>query len=436
MAANHVQVTTRGKGQQAMSTTAPAASSAANQSNGAGQVSDLLGGFAAQAVKLPAIPVSDANVASAYALGWSVGDALTWCQRGTSEHLTVIADIPDGAARWNLLIDQIAFQCGQLHAHLANNPTPLDLSLMLTACGDLRLDPKTTSADTVNAAVNKKSDAVKDLNTGVVEILWATERELAKAYALGREMQDMCAGPIASGRTLTVRNSVASHADNIHKLLITLASKLPPNAAHASDNSLRLWAASLRAGGEEDAKALLHQGWRWRAVLSGEVAGKDGLRLSDYIGAADSVSQQLRQIAVQAARRFRWLLGLAALVALIGVALIVLDTKGSVGAGITAVLAAFGLTWKGIGEFFGRVAAKGEEQLWAAERDWAIAYRFTALSNPPKGAQLSRRSKFMSDDRPMKAHLVRYNEWKAEWPDVDVTPDTVRSNAAGMPATR
>jgi hypothetical protein len=33
------------------------------------------------------------------------------------------------------------------------------------------------------------------------------------------------------------------------------------------------------------------------------------------------------------------------------------------------VIAAFGLTWKGIGEFFGRVAAKGEAELWDAEID-------------------------------------------------------------------
>lgn len=328
------------------------------------------------------------------------------------------------------------FRCGQLHAHLSDDPTSLDLGVMLTSCSDLRLDPKTTAADSVNKAVKQKADKLKDLNTGIVEVLWATEWELAKAYELGRAMEKMCAQPVANGETITVRDSVAANAENVHTLLIMLASKLPPNAAHATDNSLRLWSASLRGGGEEDAEELLHQGWRWRAVLAGEVAGKDGLRLSDYVGAADSVSQKLRQIAVQAARRFAWLLALAVLVALGGVALIFLDTKGSVGAGIAAVLAAFGVTWKGIGEFFGRVAAKGEEQLWAAELDWAIAYRFTALSNPATGRKLSRWSKFMGDDRPMKAHLVRYNEWKANWPDVDLTAETIRSDAAAAAAKR
>jgi len=406
-----------------MSTTAPATSSSSSQSTGAGKPADLLGGLAAQAVKFPPIPKSDANVASAYALGWSVGDARTWCRHETSQHLPQVAGIKPGAPRWNLLIDQIAFQCGQLHAYLASNPTPLDLSVMLTACSGLRLDPNTAEAATNDAAKGHLGD-VDTLNTGILQVLWATESELAKAYELGREMQRMCTGPTADADNKTVLKSVARHADKVHKLLITLASKLPPNAAHATDNSLRLWAASLHAGGDETAEDLLHQGWRWREVLSGEAAGNDGLRLTDYIGAASGLSHQLRQTALQAARRLWWLIVLAVLVAGAGVYLISLDTKGSIGAGITAVLAVFGFTWKGVGEFFGRAAAKGEEQLWAAELDWAIAYRFTKLRNPPGRTQLWR-PWFMRKDRPTRAHLVRYKKWKAKWPDVDVTADNV-----------
>jgi hypothetical protein len=93
-----------------MNTTAP------GKSNGAGKVSDLFAELATQGLKLPAVPVSDANVANAYALGWSVGDALTWCERQTSAHLTVVDGVDPGPPRWNLLIDQIVFQCTQLHA--------------------------------------------------------------------------------------------------------------------------------------------------------------------------------------------------------------------------------------------------------------------------------------------------------------------------------
>ena len=116
--------------------------------------------------------------------------------------------------------------------------------------------------------------------------------------------------------------------------------------------------------------------------------------------------------------RFKVWLIVAFLIAAGGVVLIFVGTKGTIGAGITAVLAAFGLTWKGIGEFFGRAAAKGEEQLWDAEIDWAIAYRFTVLRNPPADSKLKPRSKELSIDQPTKEHLRRYKQWKKNWPDV------------------
>jgi peptidoglycan hydrolase-like protein with peptidoglycan-binding domain len=114
------------------------------------------------------------------------------------------------------------------------------------------------------------------------------------------------------------------------------------------------------------------------------------------------------------------------------------------------LVAAFGLTWKGIGDFFGRVAAKGEEQLWNAEIDWAIAYRFTALRHAPannlvrRGSRtilLRKRSNAGNLDEPIKEHLRRYNQWKKKWPDVlsatsqqsqtMTTPPTIAEGATG-----
>jgi len=182
--------------------------------------------------------------------------------------------------------------------------------------------------------------------------------------------------------------SVEKHSDRVHKLLGTLASKLPANAAHAADNSLRLWWAWLSAEkakkgqNAETAEDLLRQGQRWREVLAGEVAAQDGLRLSDYVAAVDSVTGKLRETAWQIAKRF-WA-GLLIALLLVGVGVYFIAT-GTLGVGITSVIAAFGLTWKGIGEFFGRAAAKGEQKLWDAEIDWAVAYRFTVLRMPGDG---------------------------------------------------
>lgn len=379
-----------------------------------GTISDALTAFEAQAVKLPSGPAPDPNVAVAYALGSAVGDALTCAKYQTFEHLVKVPELDAPSDQWNLLVNQMISQCGHLNNYLKSTHADFDLGAQLKICASL---PLGSALGDIKAAVGAKNATVMELHTGILTVLWSVSSPLAKSYQLGHEIEQMCAIPTAEPST-AVSTSVQTHDAEVHRLLTALASQLPANAAHATDNSLRLWSASLRAGGEESPGDLLGQGRRWHDVLAGDVSGKDGLRLTDYVAAADSVAGKLWQTAQQVAARFKvWLL-VAFVIAAGGIALIVVGTKGTIGAGITAVLAAFGLTWKGIGEFFGRVAAKGEEQLWDAEIDWAIAYRFTVLRNPPADNQLKPRSKELSIDQPTKEHLRRYKQWKTNWPDV------------------
>ena len=383
-------------------------------SDGAGTISDALTAFEAQAEKLPAGPSPDPNVAVAYALGWAVGDALTCAKYQAFGHLTQVPGLGAPADQWDLLVNQITSRCGSLNNHLKSTHADFDLSAELKISANLLLGP---DPGDVKTAVGGKNTMAMELHTGILRVLWSVSSPLAKSYQLGQEMEQMCATPLADPST-TVSDSVKAHDTEVHGFLMALASKLPANAAHATDNSLRLWSASLSAGGQESPGDLLSQGRRWHDVLAGDVSGKDGLRITDYVAAADSVAGKLWQTARQVAARFMvWLIA-ALLVVIGGVVLIFFGTKGTIGAGITAVLAAFGLTWKGIGEFFGRAAAKGEEQLWDAEIDWAIAYRFTVLRNPPADHQLKPRSKEPAIDRPTKEHLRRYKQWKKNWPDV------------------
>lgn len=390
--------------------------------NGPGNISDALTAFEAQVSKLPAEPAPDASVAVAYALGWAVGDALTCASYQVFGHLVKVPGLDDPAVQWNLLVRQILSRGGNLNNHLTSSRADLDLSAQLTAAADLLLDPP--PAD-IEAAVGAKSKDVMDLHAGILEVLWPVASPLAKSYQLGQQMEQMCATPLAKTPTTAdpsvpsagVGASVKAHSAEIHQFLIALASKLPANAAHATDNSLLLWSASLNAGGAESPGDLLDQGRRWHDVLAGEVSGKDGLRLTDYVAAADSVAGKLWQTARQVAARFRVWLIVAVVLALAGVGLIAWGAKGALGAGIATLLATFGLTWKGVGEFFGRAAAKGEEQLWDAEMDWAIAYRFTVLRHPPAGNQLKPRSKALNMDQPTKEHMRRYTQWKKNWPD-------------------
>ena len=409
-------------------------------SNGLGTFSDLLTGFAAEATKLPTGPTPDVNVSVAYALGWAVGDALICAQYGVFEHLLKVPGLPAGAGQWNLLVNRIINRCGQLDNHLKSASDTPDLSDQLKAAAGLRLD---SNPGDIKATLHDKDGAVEQLHTGILAVLWSVEPALGKSYLLGHEMEQMCAIPVAgksaarksaAEESAMVKASVKTYFARIHRLLTALASKLPSNAAHATDNSLRLWSASLAAGGDETPEDLLHQGWRWREVLAGDVAGKDGLRLTDYVAAADSVAGKLWQTARQVAARFAVLLIIALIVAAGGIVLIILGTTGTIGAGIAGLVAAFGLTWKGIGDFFGRAAAKAEEELWNAEIDWAIAYRFTTLCHPPANKQLRGRSNAGNLDQPTKEHLRRYSQWKKKWPDV-LPAINEQSQAVTIPPT-
>jgi hypothetical protein len=84
------------------------------------------------------------------------------------------------------------------------------------------------------------------------------------------------------------------------------------------------------------------------------------------------VAGKLWQTARQVVTRFKVWLIVAVLVAAAGIVHIVIGTKGTIGAGITAVLATFGLTWKGIGELFGRAAAQGLGKVGVSQVDGSI----------------------------------------------------------------
>ena len=377
-------------------------SGASAKADGAGTSTDALAAFAAQAVKIPAGPAPDAKAAVAYALGWTVGEALTWATFGNTRHLEEAPPgLGDDAERWKLLINQITFRCAQLHAHLKDACAGLDLSGQFQESVGLHDGPPPPRQDG-QAAAQGEAEPVSKLHTGILETLSSVEQPLGKAYLLGYEMKQMCATP-AVNEKITVKTSVEQFSGQLHTLLIALASKLPSNAAHAADNSLRLWRASVRIV-TESPEDLLRQGRNGREVLAGDVAGKDGLRLSDYIAAADSVTGKLRETARQVARRFWVWLVVVLAVAAAGIGLIAWGTHGALGAGIAGLIAAFGLTWKGIGEFFGRAAAQGEEQLWDAEIDWAIAHRFTTLSKCPNKKQI-KQSAELKNDQPMQEDL-------------------------------
>lgn len=256
----------------------------------------------------------------------------------------------------------------------------------------------------------------------VITALFATDSSLAKGYNLGNQMASLCAPTCDAD----VTRMLDEQRSALKRLLGDLASRLPANAAHSVMNSLTLWEGQAlleHSPGDGLAERLRQQGKVWRPMLIGEVAPKDTLRLSDYIGSMDGVVQRLRNLALQTIRRMPGLTALICVLLVAGIALLALDSSGSIVGGAASLIAAFGLTWKGIGEFFGRAAAKGEQALWDAQLDWAIAYRCTVGNLD--GDDESRRGTRIAE------HLKTWREWNQRWP---TSPSSRRAVGNGHPS--
>jgi hypothetical protein len=220
---------------------------------------------------------------------------------------------------------------------------------------------------------------------------------LGRAGQIGVALQRFCA------------NDATVAIPALRKDLSVLATKFPPYAAHTVMNSLTLW-----EGVTDRAPARLEaQGDVWRPLLAGETAPKDLLHLNDYVGTAASVVSRLGEVAKCAFRGRLGLLLLAVLV-LFGAGLFLLASNDDTGtnlAGVSSVLAAFGLTWKGIGTSLGRAAAKAERALWNSQLNWVIAYRATIPGEQVKAAGGTKRR---------ARHLKEWEQWRRKWPDFEM----------------
>ncbi len=310
------------------------------------------------AIEHPVLPKSDPEVTTAFAMGWQIGAAsalISATSPASAQPFGV-----DPADRFLLAWAQVRAGRYKLDARLRGaGQDPKDIDTALTT---LREKPSKSSLDGAYAEILGQ--------------LYAADFRVGKALRLGRLVHAMST---LEGAT-TVAAAFALYHDEIDAVLSDLASLLPPNAAHSVKNSLRLWQEAGDAVEHPD--ALREQGVRWRALLSGETAAKDVLKLRDYVGTVESLMNRLHELARKSLRRYWWIAVLALLLFLVGIGLIIIDKSGSIVAGAGSILAAFGLTWKGLGGLLGRAVEHGEQALWAAQLDWSIAYRVTALPAP------------------------------------------------------
>lgn len=380
---------------------------------------DLLSGFAATATRWTH-ESGDPDAASAFLLGWRLGIALDWAANGA--HIPWPDDDPglSSDSRWSVLKGQIEFAAKGLTSDAGD-------SFPLPALGDAPPEPK--------------SGAVSSYRDAVARRLFITSQFRGLAFSAGCDLEGACAGTrrvaaahqpnpslTPGSNTGTAQAGISStDAENLRidipalqKALLGLATKLPPNAAHSVINSLTLWAEQLQQEGVAfDRDVLRKQGGVWRSILSGDVAAKDLLSLDDYVGTGEQVASQLKYLARRTVRG-HLLLPVAGvlLLAVAGFVLLLFSRTAAAGAG--ALLAALGLTWRGIGQYLGKAAAGVEQSLWHAQLDWTIAYRTTMSlveripSTPPKkwkampGGQL----------RPAD-HYATWQSWKEQWPAIE-----------------
>jgi hypothetical protein len=329
---------------------------------GPGDIEDLIDAVAKESIAWAHPPPGDPKISQSFLLGWRVALAT-----GTLEDIDYLG--LDGAALGKVLKAQIVGAAKELVTGDA---------IALPELGDL--------------------PAPEAFHHDLLAAIAATDPVLARAFHLGLSLQRFCDGTTVA----------AGEIAELKKLLLALASKFPPNAAHSVLNSLTLW-----EGRTPVCDQLQRQGHVWRPILAGEVAAKDLLHLSDYVGTAEQVVGRLRDITRQALKsQLKWLVGLVALLIVAGVVLLLnTDTSGGVTAGAGALLAAFGLSWKGIGQYLGRAAAKGEQALWDAQVNWTIAYRMTIKDEAIVPlANATRR----------KGHQEEWQAWHAKWPDFEL----------------
>jgi hypothetical protein len=127
------------------------------------------------------------------------------------------------------------------------------------------------------------------------------------------------------------------------------------------------------------------QGQLWRTVLAGDKKATELLEPQNYIDAAERLAGKFSKTALAELKRHIVWVVLIVVLFVGGIALLLVTPKhpGGTAAGLSAVLAALGLTWKGLGGTLGVLAGRLEAPLWGAELDGAVTDAVTLVPTPP-----------------------------------------------------
>jgi hypothetical protein len=344
---------------------------------GAG-ISALIAALESANTKPPSGPAPDPKVSVAFALGWQLTELYRLHDDGQRPALDSgqpPAKLPDVLPGVGALSAEQRGRLGLDRVDVAL----LSLSQRITSAGLAPPDTKATRTALDPSVDEGFLGEILGLHVNLLTVLMAADLRLGNAYALGRALADMSLRPtdLASLRHALDRQRVAP----VRAFITDLTTLLPPHAGHSVIQSLDRWiawaetSASASFGDSDLAVRLLRrQGRRWRAVLSGDKGAVDMLELQDYVSAGFGMVKRIGALTVRYAIPFLPLLLLVVALVAAGVALILNQSNsGHIAAGLGALLASAGITWKGVGGSLGRVVGHLERPLWEAELDAAIA---------------------------------------------------------------
>jgi hypothetical protein len=248
---------------------------------------------------------------------------------------------------------------------------------LTTLLGTLKLaGPDAASVDKVTTAlqIGPAQVAAQQLQPKVVVSLLGADARFPKAFLLGDGLRALIPDQGKSN------SGSAPSTESIVGALDSLSSSLPSHAARGVANSLGAWSASKDA---TKAGRAVTQVSLWRSVIVGEKKGTELLEPDDYLDAARQLESSFARRALSS--NWLWAVALIAVV-LFGLGIYFLlaanGQAGKVAAGASGVLAAVGLTWKGIGGTLGTLVGKLEAPLWGAELDAAITDAITLIDTP------------------------------------------------------
>lgn len=246
---------------------------------------------------------------------------------------------------------------------------------------------------------------VLDLHIRMLDTLTAADPTVGKGYGLGRALADLTLRPTESTAD-AFQHDFAGRGDTIKGWLHDLKTVLPDHAVTAVRMSLNYWQEWVQQSSPDDplwttpagwsdpvhplstqsivTQTLATQGNRWRAVLTGEKQATDMLSPDELVVASEALLQRVGSICRRFWTQYRIGIvgGLAVLAGVVAVLIAIPSgTGGGLGA-LGAIIAASGLTWKGLGSTLGTAIRKAEPSLWGAEIDQVVTAAITVLPGP------------------------------------------------------